>query len=276
MKLSVAIPAFNRPFELKEALESLASECSKDIEIVISEDHSPLRDKISKIVKDFALKNPSINLIYISNSKNLGYDANIRSLLYKCTGKFIFFMGDDDKVLPGALKKILKVTTLPNIGLILRSWESFDGKTGKTLDAHHYFRGDRIFAPSIESASALFRRSVFISGLTFNRLEAKKFSTNKFDGTLLYQLYLVGNLLKYMNGYYLDEIITRRRSGGVHFFGSSKSESNKFKPKELTSSHSLAFIKGFYKIANFLELLTNILFCFIIIKTPLNFGVDVP
>ena len=62
MKLSVAIPAFNRPVELKEALESLAFECTKDIEIVISEDHSPLRNKIHKVIEDFIAKNPNIHL----------------------------------------------------------------------------------------------------------------------------------------------------------------------------------------------------------------------
>ena len=70
MKLSVAIPAFNRPVELKEALESLAFECTKDIEIVISEDHSPLRDKISEIVKATALE---FNLPY--NSQRTWGDA---------------------------------------------------------------------------------------------------------------------------------------------------------------------------------------------------------
>ena len=44
---------------------------------------------------------------YFENEKNLGYDRNIIELLFKCKGKFVMFMGDDDYFNKGILEKYL-------------------------------------------------------------------------------------------------------------------------------------------------------------------------
>ena len=120
--------------------------------------------------------------------------------------------------------------------MILRAWQTISKDTGEVLDVHRYFPGDRVFKPGPESVAAFFRRSVFISGLASKyRRGARNLSTDKFDGTLLYQLYLVGNLLMAKPGYYVSRMTAIRRVGGEHYFGSSVSERERFVPRTLDS-----------------------------------------
>jgi abequosyltransferase len=253
-KLSVCIPAYNRPNELLQVLESLAGQCPGDWNVVISEDKSPLGEEIEGAVRSFSKQHPEIILLHSSNEKNLGYDGNLRRLLDKADGEYCLFMSDDDLLVSGSLERIITAVSRSNIGFVLRAWKSIEKETGKDIEEHRYFREDRLFPPGIDSAAALYRRSVFISGLTVHRETARKFHTDRFDGTLLYQLYLAGRILMEMNGYYISDIIAVRRVGGEHYFGSSETERGRFRPRQLLPNHSLAFIKGLFDIARVLDL----------------------
>ena len=253
MKLSVAIPSYNRPAELAEALQTIAPQCSDCIEIVISEDRSPRRNEIRFVVEDFSARHPLINIRYYENEENLGYDGNLRALVERCLGEYVFFMGDDDRVVDGGLSAVLNAVAHENVGVVLRAWRSYDGSSGEVLESHHYFSGDRFFKNGQATAAAFYRRSVFISGLTVHREAALRLSSDSFDGMLLYQLYLVGYILRKMNGFYVDSVITERRSGGEFFFGNSKSESGSFVPNKLEPEHSVRFISGLFKIALHLD-----------------------
>jgi len=219
---------------------------------VVSEDHSPRCAEIEATVTAFSQRYPDIHVRYYSNAENMGYDANLRSLLDKARGEYVFFMGDDDRVPPGAIGKVLAALDHERIGVVLRAWHSFDGGTQEVLDTHHYFDGDRLFSSGARTVAAFFRRSVFISGLTVNRRAAQVIHTEMFDGLLLYQLYLVGKLLQEMNGYYLDAVIAERRVGGEHFFGSSRREAGRFEPNKLDIHHSVRFLAGLFQIAEYL------------------------
>jgi abequosyltransferase len=254
MRLSIAIPAYNRPQELAEALESIASQALPEIEIVVSDDRSPRAAEVRDTVERFKARYPNIAVRYFENADNLGYDGNLRSLLDKSSGDYVFFLGDDDRVPPGALASVLAAIAHDNIGVVLRAWQSFDGKTGQVTDVHHYFPGDRIFSSGASTVAAFFRRSVFISGLTVHRAAAQSLHTSEFDGLLLYQLYLVGRLLLKMDGYYIDSIVAERRTGGEHFFGSSQRERGRFEPNKLEAHHSARFLAGLFQIASRLDM----------------------
>jgi abequosyltransferase len=247
--LSLCIPAYNRPEELRQLLDNLAGETGNVTEIVISEDCSPRRDEIEAAVGAFGRSHPKVTLRYSSNAKTLGYDGNLRRLVELSHGDYCVFMGDDDLLQPGALKLIEEAVRHPNIGVVLRGWRTIDKTTSTVLHQHRYFSGDRFFAAGPETVAAFFRRSVFISGLTVRRDAALAAATSEYDGTLLYQLHLVGTLLMSMNGFYLSSEIALNRQGGEHFFGSSDVERSRFEPGKLTPAHSLHFIEGLFRIA---------------------------
>jgi abequosyltransferase len=239
---------------MSELLDSIASEAPGDWEIVVSEDCSPKQAETAEVVRKFASEHGLLHVRFLSTPMNLGYDGNLRFLIDHAEGRFCVFMGDDDLWCAGALSQLTKATDAnPGVGVILRAWQTVSKDTGDVMDVHRYFPGDRIFKPGPESVAAFFRRSIFISGLAVSTDVARQLSTDKFDGTLLYQLYLVGNLLMAKPGYYLSRITAIRRAGGEHYFGSSASERERFVPRHLTAEHSLNFVRGLFEIAQSLE-----------------------
>jgi abequosyltransferase len=251
---SICIPAFNRPRELSDLLNSIASEPHGDWEIVVSEDCSPKGAEIADVVRRFVQSHELLNVRFLTTPANLGYDGNLRFLIDHAEGQYCVFMGDDDMWCAGALKQLAKVTdTNPEVGVILRAWQTISKDTGEVLDVHRYFPGDRLFKPGPETVAAFYRRSVFISGLAVRTDAARAIRTSEFDGTLLYQLYLVGSLLMSTPGYYLSQMTAIRCAGGEHYFGSSTSERGRFIPQELTPEHSLNFVRGLFAIAESLE-----------------------
>lgn len=249
-KLSICIPAYNRPDDLVDnVLASLAVQPPGDWDVVICEDHSPKGAEIDSRVSTFMSMHPEMTIRFYANNKNLGYDANWRNMLKRATGEFCLVCGDDDEIVPGAIDRILNILDISDIGFVLRAWKSVDKLTGEVIGEHRYFADDRIFEPGNHTIAAFYRRSVFVSGLIVHRPTALKYSTDRFDGTLLYQLYLVMMILQEKRGYYVSDITVTHRSGGTHFFGSSKAEKGKFKPEELKPEHSLSFLQGLFDIA---------------------------
>jgi len=253
-RFSICIPAFNRPEELSDLLKSIASEPLGDWEIVVSEDSSPKRNEIAEVVHHFALAHEPLNVRFLTTPANLGYDGNLRYLIDHAEGRYCVFMGDDDLWCAGALQQLTKVTEAnPDVGVILRAWQTISKDSGEVLDVHRYFPSDRAFNPGPETVAAFFRRSIFISGLAVRTDAARAIRTSEFDGTLLYQLHLVGNILMTMPGYYLSQMTAIRRTGGDHYFGSSASERDRFVPRQLTPEHSLTFVRGLFAITSSIE-----------------------
>ena len=123
MRISVCIPAYNRPAVLPALLDSVISQDYDDYEIVICEDNSPMRNEIRSVAQSY-MANHQGRLRYYENSTNLGYDGNIRNLIEKATGDYCFFMGNDDLMCPGALRSVgSAVARHDNIGVVLRSYE---------------------------------------------------------------------------------------------------------------------------------------------------------
>ena len=253
LKFSVCIPAYNRANVLPELLESILSQDFTDYEVVICEDNSPERESISRIVARYDEANPDI-IRYFENQETLGYDGNFRTLIEKAKGEYCFFMGNDDLMCPNALSTVAKaLSRYENIGVVLRSYASFVDSPGNIDQEFRYFDSERFFAAGPETIASIFRRFVVISGLVLHRETAHRHATERFDGTLLYQLHLVANILTRMNGVFLPEIIVLWRKGGIPDFGHSEKEKGKFVPREQTADSSIHFMKGMLDIAEYAE-----------------------
>lgn len=252
-KLSVCIPAYNRAEVLPELLDTIFLQDFDDFEIVICEDQSPQRAQIAEVVNRYSSIHPGL-IRYFENSENLGYDGNLRNLFEKSQGEYCLFMGNDDLMCEGALSKVAAALNRhPNIGVLLRSYAAFEGSPDNIVQTFRYFDQELFFPAGAQTISTIYRRSVVIPGMVIQREAALRSATNRFDGTLLYQLYLVANILVEMNAVYLPDVIVLYRNGGVPDFGNSATEQGKFQPKEQTPESSVHFMQGMLDIAQYIE-----------------------
>ena len=249
--LSVCIPAYNRPSELFRLLESIDCKEFSDVEIIICEDKSPKREDITKVVKKF-IEHTNYQVIYCENIVNYGYDKNLQELISKSKSSFITFMGDDDVFVPGALIKLIKfLRENRDLGYVLKSHQQLF-KNGN-IEYFRYYSSNIFFPGGVETYVDLFRKSVFISGFTINRNYIQGLQTSHFDGTLLYQLYLLSEVALNHRCAYFNTILTEGKEEGVPYFGGSESEKGLYTPGEITIKNSINFLNGFFKITRFID-----------------------
>jgi glycosyltransferase involved in cell wall biosynthesis len=235
-------------------LGSIDEHCSQEIEIVICEDFSPKRDQIRAVVDAFMKRN-IFKVNYIENEYNLGFDRNLRHLIRQAEGEYIIFMGDDDVFVKGNLINFINfLKNNRSLGYVLKTWQLIypNGR----VEYFNYFKDNCFFRPGIDSYAALYRISVFISGFTFKREYAMPYlDIDDFDGTLLYQMYLLAEItLKYPSAFCSVPLTQQsHQKTDVPHFGSSKTEKDLYTPGEITVSNSINFMKGHFRILKYID-----------------------
>ena len=97
-KVSVIVPMFNAERFIKTCIDSILNQTLRDFEIIIVDDCSD--DKSREIVEEY--RDSRIKLY--RNITNLG-DAGTRNAgLAIASGKYVYFMDDDDAILPNTLE----------------------------------------------------------------------------------------------------------------------------------------------------------------------------
>lgn len=251
--LTVCIPAYNRTALLGPLLESILRQDFNDYEVLICEDGSPERATIGNVVHQFQQLYPD-RVRYEENVVNLGYDGNIRRLVERAAGQYCVFMGNDDLLCEGALRRIAAaVQRQPDCGVVVRSYASFETDPVRPKQVFRYYPHEYALPAGAQAVFTAYRRSVVISGMVIHRDSALAVATARFDGTLLYQLYLVGMILATRGVVFVPEIIALRRDGVPPDFGNSESERGKFVPRDQTPESSLHFMRGMLAIAEYIE-----------------------
>lgn len=247
--LSICVPSYNRPEQLGRLLATVDCRAAR-VEIVICEDAAPRREEVRKVVEEFRAKSP-YQVIYEENASNLGYDGNLRRLIEIASGVFVLFMGDDDWFPADVLDKYLDfLEQNPDVGYVLRSY--LMEHPGGICEPHRYLGGRRRFDPGVKTCAWLYKRSVVICGVTFKRESARKYATNRFDGTLLYQLYLVLEIGLREPSVYCDlpvAIAASSYRGDRPQFGAAPAERGRFEVGVVSPENSINFTKGFFEIS---------------------------
>ncbi|MFA5916795.1 MAG: glycosyltransferase family 2 protein [Candidatus Gracilibacteria bacterium] len=105
--ISICIPTYNRKKYLKQCLDSIVNQdcfTENQIEIIISDNDS--NDNTEKLVKEYQINYKNIK--YFINDNNIGANKNILKASEYAIGKYIWFMGDDDKIINGKIVEILE------------------------------------------------------------------------------------------------------------------------------------------------------------------------
>jgi glycosyltransferase involved in cell wall biosynthesis len=93
--VTVAIPTYNRPQLLRRALNCIAHQDYKDLQVIVS-DNSTQGNQVDEVVASF---NGRIdNLKLIKHPKNIGAINNFLSLIDLTKGKYFMWLADDDEI----------------------------------------------------------------------------------------------------------------------------------------------------------------------------------
>lgn len=244
--ISICIPSYNRPETLLRLLKSVDTKYLDKVQIVICEDKAPKRLEVRAAVESFKAET-QYEVKYCENEQNLGHGKNFRECIKQADGEYVTYMGDDDVFEPGKMDGFVEwLDQNHQLGYILRAWVSSMGE-------FKYYNSLKYFEPSAKVYEELFLKSVFMSGFTIKRDYVFELPiVEELDDTLLYQLYMMAEVvMKYPSAYY-PEIFVRNAGSEVSFFGMSDSEKGKYEAGKLVSNN-LNFIKGFLKITAYID-----------------------
>lgn len=98
--VSICIPAYRRPVELREAIASALAQTVQDIEVVVTDDGGNHQD----VAVEFA----DPRLRYVLNESNLGMAGNWERALSLARGRYVMLLMDDDRLLPSFVERCLE------------------------------------------------------------------------------------------------------------------------------------------------------------------------
>lgn len=222
--LTLAIPAYGRPGETAELLESILSSAAPPDEVLLCEDLSPQREQIRAMVDSFRARfeQAGIPLVHHENEQNLGFDRNLKNLVRRAGGDWVVWMGNDDRLLaPGLAPLRSFLESNPDVRFLSCAYEQFHGDTGAPFHVQRYFPADAV---AKDDPSCVFKLSSFISGVSVHRAWATEHETDAFDGGLFYQVYLAACAFVQDGIGYVSTPIIGSRKGGTPLFGASAAE----------------------------------------------------
>ena len=101
MLISICIPTYNRPESLLNFLNSLSLQTNRNFEVCLSDNCS--KKNIKNLIRPYKKK---LKIRFNRNKKNLGFALNLLKASSMAKGDFIWFLGDDDLLVPNAIEKL--------------------------------------------------------------------------------------------------------------------------------------------------------------------------
>lgn len=92
--VSVGLPTYNRLDKLKQTLTYLKNQSYQNIEIIVSDNHSPHAD-IEIILKEF--QRADKRLKYFIQKKNIEIEPNFNFVYHQANGEYFIWISDDDR-----------------------------------------------------------------------------------------------------------------------------------------------------------------------------------
>ena len=150
--------------ELERCLRSIDSKQTEKIEVIVSEDCSPQRDEICKVVNDYA-KNSPYHVVLNKNEHNLGYDRNLRKLISLASGEYVMYLSDDDCLFPGKLDEFIQCLEKKPAIAYGSFWYGYRENISPVVEQERGEKVNRCWEPSIHS----FIQEIFIDHLQGSR-----------------------------------------------------------------------------------------------------------
>lgn len=165
--LSFCIPTRNRAAFLCEFLESLATQITPEVEVVISDDGST--DKTDAVIESFRTRLPQLNARRVDPP--LRYDRNLLHAVSMARGKYCWLFGDDDRLEAGGLAAVMEaLKTTPDLTGLTTDRISYDSALANRLSVRALKQQQSaLFRDANEAFLRLLDRLGFLSCQVVNR-----------------------------------------------------------------------------------------------------------
>lgn len=186
---SICVPQYNRTRHLIEACKVLAAQKFSDFEVCISDDCST--DGMDRQLTEY-LSGSGLAFVYKRQEKNLRYDGSIRASISLASGRYCVLFGNDDCLLSNDTLFDLhkKIVSHHYPAVVVTNYQ--DWKTG---DVTKRVASTELIPGGVDVAVKYYRNVAFVSGVTISRERAVSLETDRWDGSEMYQMYLVASLL---------------------------------------------------------------------------------
>ena len=170
-------------------------------------------------------------------------------MIKKSEKDYITLFGNDDLMPKDFFVNVSNLISKYNYPkAIIRSYATFNEDGENLISRFIYTPEDILLSPNPDNLAFIYKRSVVISGLVFERKISNNFINVKYDGLLLYQVYLISKISLFGNICVTNKILAYYRLNGVPDFGTSENESY-HTPGMRTVNSSISFIRGLLLIA---------------------------
>lgn len=144
IKLSICIATRNRGDFIGETLQSIASQCSDAVEVVVLDGASV--DNTEQVVRRLQATIPGLR--YFRQETNGGLDRDYDSAVGLAVGEYCWLMSDDDPLKAGAVDAVLRAIEM-KFSLIVVNSELRNLDLSKLLDPNRLqFADDRVYTPA--------------------------------------------------------------------------------------------------------------------------------
>lgn len=134
MLLTITIPTYKRPELLYKNLVHVFEQSAMhdDVGVLVLDDsdgsgNAPWIDKVRA-------RFPHARLDYVVNERNLGIDENIKNCIVSATSEYVWLMGEDDLLTPGALDKVRTALLKERPGFLFANYIYCDDSHAHTAE----------------------------------------------------------------------------------------------------------------------------------------------
>jgi glycosyltransferase involved in cell wall biosynthesis len=124
MKLTIAIPTYDRPVPLSRTLEVLLPQLTNEVNLIVVDNASP---DVSGVP---LLNDPRVH--WVRNPANIGANANILRCLELASSEWIWMLGDDDNPRPDSVQMVLEAIRQAGSALSI-NFDSAHGGRGQNF-----------------------------------------------------------------------------------------------------------------------------------------------
>jgi glycosyltransferase involved in cell wall biosynthesis len=156
--ISVIMPSYNHAKFISSAIESVLSQSTTDLELIIVDDNS--LDQSRRTIRGWAMRDKRIRTVF--HPSNQGISRTVNDGLDRARGKFVSMIASDDMFKEGALENTLNVLESSRgraFGAVVFNSEWIDDRNKKLTTF------STMYGPPSKNEGNFFREQVFRGGI---------------------------------------------------------------------------------------------------------------